>query len=423
MTVNRKPLHNSAKRDRLKTVDCQSGITLILSILLMSLILFLGIYFLSFSIIEDRISRSHSKTLQSYYLAEAGLHEMIYKLKNDEDYKTNFEENPSWTETFLRNNPFGNGQHYEVIIQNTSEAHGEISATGIINLSEETAVQRVAETKVFKALGQTPVADSAGYADGNIDISASLVNFYNGSAFSNNNFTINIWSTINIDNDLKAVGNFNKSWTSEANVNGDIYAHNYDPPGPPEEILMPAIDFESAATTSYKNIADVVYTESEFEDLMEANQNLTLNDPITYVEKDVKLQGGQNLIINGLLVVERDIKIGYRNCWKWRCGPSSVVVNYLPGSASGILAKRKIEFQSWTGNVDINGLVYANDELSIFSFTSDFNINGGLIGRKLSMTSIWQPINIYHDNNILIDVLGATKYSPIINIEHWEEEY
>lgn len=409
----------------MKVKNNQKGITLILSILLMSLILFLGIYFLSFSVIEDRISKSHAQTLQAYYLAEAGLHEMIFKLKNDETYKTNFEDDPSWTETFTTNNPFYGDTSYEVIIQNTSEAHGEISAVGIINLPNETAVQRIVETKVFKALGQSPVADSSEYADGNVNISASIVNFYNGSALSNNDFTVNVGSTVNIDNDLKAVNNFIKSWTSTVNVNGIIYAKNYDPPGPAEEIEMPAIDFDSIATSSYKNMADVVYTESEFENLMKDNQNLTLNDPITYVRGDIKLRGGQNLTINGLLAVERDLKVGYKYCWEGRCGMSSIIVNHTEGQPSGILAKRKINFEVWAGNVNIQGIVYANDELNIVGFPLDFtfDVHGGLISRKLTITSTWQPINIYYDNALLVEVLGATEFSPVINVEHWEEEY
>jgi hypothetical protein len=199
------------------------------------------------------------------------------------------------------------------------------------------------------------------------------------------------------------------------------------PNGPVETIDMPADDFESDDPNSYKNIADIVYSEADFENLMENNQNLTLNDPITYVEGDVDARGGQNLTINGLLVVERDFELGRKYCWSgvWRCGRSSLTVNNTVGQPSGILAKRKVQFELWSGDINIDGVVYANDQLDILNFPSgfSFNANGGLIGRKLTITSVWQPINITYNNQILTDTLGTTEFSPVITVEHWEEEY
>ena len=48
------------------------GVALIITILLMSLILFLSLYFLSFSLTEKRISHSQTWGAKTYYLAEAG---------------------------------------------------------------------------------------------------------------------------------------------------------------------------------------------------------------------------------------------------------------------------------------------------------------------------------------------------------------
>jgi len=41
----------------------------------------------------------------------------------------------------------------------------------------------------------------------------------------------------------------------------------------------------------------------------------------------------------------------------------------------------------------------------------------------LTLTSLWQGINLFYDNNIIIQTLGNPAYSPIITVEHWEEEY
>jgi Tfp pilus assembly protein PilX len=401
------------------------GVALILTILLMSLILFLSLYLLNFTLTEDRISRSQSWGAKTYYLAEAGIQEMVWKLKNDATYKNDFETNPAWTTSFTRTNPFGasNGS-YTVSITNSSLAHGTITSTGTINIGSGKTSQRIVKTFVYRALGQSGVGNNCGYADGNIDLSASIVNFHDGSAHSNNVFIINGLSTVNIDEDLNAVGQYNKSWFSTVNVGGDIHSANYPPAAAP--IAMPAVDFDSTDPNSLKNKATVVYTQSQFDTLMQNNQHLTLNGPITYVDGDIDLKGAQHLTVNGLLVVGRDLIVGHSWCrGLFRCGSNSITVNHTAGQAAGIMAKRKINFELWTGDITVTGIVYANDQLNLLSFPIgfDFDITGGLIGRKLTITSVWQAINVNYDNTILVEALSATEFSPVITVEHWEEEY
>jgi Tfp pilus assembly protein PilX len=406
------------------SIKHNKGIALILTILLMSLVLFLSLYLLNFTLTEDRISRSQAWGAKTYYLAEAGIQEMVWKLKNDITYKNNFETNPTWTTSFTRTNPFGaNNGSYTVTITNSSLAHAIITSTGTINISNGKTSQRVVKTYVYRALGQSGVGNNGGFADGNIDLSASMVNFHDGSAHSNNNFIINGISTVNVDEDLEAVNQYNKSWFSTVNVGGEIHSANYPPAA--AAIAMPAVDFDSASPNSLINRATVVYTQNEFDTLMKNNQTLTLNDPITYVDGDIDIKGAQNLIVNGLLVAGRDIIIGHFLCRGFRCGNNTLTVNHTTGQAAGILAKRKINFELWAGDININGAVYANDQLSLLSFPIgfDFDVTGGLIARKLTITSVWQPLNINYDNTILIEVLGATEFSPVITVEHWEEEY
>ncbi|PIT93931.1 hypothetical protein COU00_01705 [Candidatus Falkowbacteria bacterium CG10_big_fil_rev_8_21_14_0_10_43_11] len=412
----------------------QGGVTLILTLIVMSLLLFLGIYFMSFALADYKISFSHAQAVQGYYLAEAGLHEMIYKLKNDDAYRVPFETDSDWSATLSRNNVFNTGESYSISIRNNSQAHAQIVATSSISLLDATSAQRVTQTDVFKALGQSPVQDSSGYADGNIEISASIVNFHNGSARSNNIFDVKFAGTVAIDKDLNATGNFLKSWastvmTSGVNVDSDsshVHAANYPPAAAP--INMPGVDFDSTSPNSYKNRAiatGVYHTSSAFETLMRNNQNLTLNEAITYVDGDVKLCGGQNLIINGVLAIGRDLIVGQKyGCWS-RYGLNSITVNHATGQPAGILAKRKIYFETSTGTININGIIYANDQLSVagIPFGMNFETRGGMISRKLTITSFWRPLNIYYDNAILAEVLGATEFSPVVNIEHWEEEY
>ncbi len=410
--------------DKITLKKQNRGVALILTILLMALVLFLSLYLINFTLTEDRIARSQSWGAKTYYLSEAGIQDMVWKLKNDNTYKNNFETNPNWTASFTRTNPFGSSNgSYTVSIANSSLAHGVITSIGTIDIGNGKTSQRIVKTYVYRALGQSGVEDNCGFADGNIDISASIVNFHDGSSHSNNNFIVNGLSTVNVDTDLDAVNQYNKSWLSTVNVGGDIHSANYPPAA--TAITMPAIDFDSASPNSLKNRADVVYSQNQFDNLMANNQNLTLTGPITYVDGDVELRGNQHLTINGLLVVSRDLIVGHWLCRGLRCGNNSITVNHTTGEAAGIIAKRKINFETWTGDIDINGAVYANDQLNLLSFPIgfDFDVTGGLIARKLTITSVWQPLNINYDNTILTEVLGATEFSPVITVEHWEEEY
>ncbi len=399
------------------------GVVLILTVIVMSSLLFLGTYFLSFSLGDFKISASHASTVQGYYLAEAGLNEMIYKLKNDPSYETEFTTNANWVETFTREDALFTNSSYSVTIRNTANGLGDVTASSSIDFIVTTPTQRIAKTKIFRATGQSAIGDSGGYADGNIDISYSKVNFYGGSAHANNVFTINGNSTVNIDNDLRAVGNLNKSSSSTLNTGGTEYAKNFPPAA--EYIAMPGVDFDSSDPTSLKNRADIIYSSGDFDDLMEDNQSLTLDDAITYVEGDIDIEGDQELVINGLLVAERDIIIGKKLCRGFRCGLSSITINHASSTPSGIFSKRKISFLLWAGTMDLDGIVYANDQLTVQSFPlgTSFEAHGGLVARKLTITSAWQAIDIYYDNGIVLDSINPVFSSPTINIEHWEEEY
>jgi hypothetical protein len=400
------------------------GVALLLTILLVSLMLLLSIFFLNFSLTEIKISKSQTYGGKAYYLAEAGIGEIIWRLKNDAAYKNSFETNQTWTETLTRNNPFGQStESYTVTIANSALARGTIISTGKVNMGNGNISQRVVKIQVYKAIGGSSIGETGGYADGNIDISLSKVNFYNGSAHSNNNFIVNGNGTIiNVDADLKAVNNYNVNQFPTVNIAGTIYAANY-PAGPADSIAMPAVDFNSSDPDSLKNIATTIYDEDDFENLLKNNQNLTLSG-IIYVEGEIEVKGARNLTINGLLVAEEEFDIGEVNCWQGKCGKSSITVNHTAGQPSGIFSKEKIKFDKYTGDINLNGVAYATDQLDILNYAGNgFNVTGSLVSRKLTITSSWNPINITYDNEIVVSSLNNSTFSPIITIEHWEEEY
>lgn len=410
----------------------QKGVAIIMAILLMSLVMFMAIYFLSFSLTENNISHSQAWGVKTYYLAEAGIAEMVWRLKNDETYKTSFETDPGWNENFVRNDPFGPGSgSYDVTVSNSDLARGEIVAIGSIDISGATS-QRIVKTYVYKALNSSSTADIASSSvltDNQADISLSRVNIINGSVHSNNDINVNGISTVNVDEDVRAVNEFDKSLLSTVNVGGNIM-DNVSYPPPPTSIPMPPVSFdEPTDPNSLKNQATRIFTEAEFTAYINTTTNpLTINYPITYVTGDVVFEGDPDIILNGLLVADGSITIGMVR-WIFfvpYCKDNeytSFTINGSPGNPTGLISKDDINFELCTSGTDVEGVLYAADEIMVMDFADNVDMEGSVIARNLNIISIWQPIDIIFNDTIFSDTLEETEFSPVITVEHWEEEY
>lgn len=180
----------------------EQGLALIVIILLMFLILSLAVYFLSFSLTEERMADSQKWGIKTYHLAEAGLTEMFWKLKNNDTYKNNFMNDADWVETITRSEPFGeNGTFYEVTIRNEDKGKGEMVATGTIEIAEGRIARRVVKSKIYKAIPADEEAtstldlhNSALFAEKKIEISHSDVDI-GGTLHSNDNIKVNGFGT------------------------------------------------------------------------------------------------------------------------------------------------------------------------------------------------------------------------------------
>lgn len=411
-----------------KKLRPQSGFVLVTSVFIMLLILSLALYVTSFTLTEMRISDSQKTSVQTYYLAEAGVAEAIWKIKNDPAWKTAFETNPSWSIDYTRNPALYSNGSYKIQIQNTGNAKGEITVTAKLNLGLNSS-QRVIKTSIFKALGESVIGTNAEYADGNIDMSGSVLHVWGGGLFSNNNIIINYESTINVDKDINAVGNVNINKSATV-VASSTHAANYPPK--PSPIAMPSVSFNTAGdANSLKARASHIYTANQFSDLLWANRGKTTTlNGITYVTGDVDIKADADMVINGALVADGDITLGTNTlfcCWNWYCGDhrANVTVNREAGTTtpSGIFSQGQVNMELCLGNLNIQGLVYAANKINMFSFSNSANITGGVASWKLTLTSLWQGINIIYDNPTISYGLGNPQFSPIVTVDHWEEEY
>jgi len=500
--MNRKKLMD---RTNNKKFFAEKGSILIVSFLILGVLLLLGVFFISFSLTESKIVESQEQGIQAYYLAEAGINQAIWKLRNDQDWKDCFISSTAecdcnnWSASFTSStDDLIPNSHVSVTIENLECARARIVSTSTVDLKNGKTAQRLVKTVVFKSQA-SPTEDAAIFSGGsseNIEIQSSKMRIF-GNIFCNNNLNIKSSSVVEItatssaEGNILVAGNYIKSLDSSVSANaycaGNLCQTTstcacQDPDEfekceigscPPKSSSVPLVDFNSSATTSFKTRAQnaqdagqcqiyckkqgetpylcstkCVFTTSQFEDLLwEVGEEgtLTLNTTsspgIIYVEGQIEIRGGRHLIINGALVADSTINVGTR--YKWSRGAqkdegfSHITVNRPTATTTaGILSQAKINFGSYSSffsTTTIVGVIYANDEIRMVSLPGSFDLIGGIVGRKLSFISLlsWFNFFIDLDNEIIRYGLGykidgqtiVPQYSPIINIEHWEEEY
>jgi len=445
----------------------QKGVVLIFSLLVLSIILFTSSYLISFSLTGSKISLSQANATKAYYLAEAGVEEAIFKLKNDISWKNAFETQPtildpicsSWSIPDYERDPalFDDGS-YKITVENLGCARAKITSVSTIMSGNEKIAQRIIKTEVFKSINtNNDISDFGIFTGGsteNINISsASPFNIHNGSVFSNNKIKIQFCSEVNVDKKALAnnridisSGPFASFLNASSTCASNICEGDCSEGCPPAQISMPSLDFNLYLEASKSNDCSLVRTDGEtncyfsssekFEKMLWDNYpNITLNGVI-YVNGDINIRAGQNVIINGTLVSgdNKSVNIGEENAWfrseppYARYGFCNISINRPDeDSPSGILAQKKINIGGWFGTglstLYIEGLIYSGHEMKISSINAPIEIHGGVATSKFTLSSMWNGIDLYLDPDIIIDTFGISGYSPVISINHWEEEY
>lgn len=406
------------------------GFSLLAVILILGILLLGGLAFFTLVRSENRIALSQKTTFETYYLAEAGINEVIYKLRNDADWRGEFEEG-TIERTLERVDALQEGGSYEVVITGVAPGEAEIISIGKLDLYGATA-QRVVKTRVIRATNPNPLAGMTTYSNIDTNIDLSFVEVQTGNMFANDDLDLFAWSRADIlAGKAMAATEIHLYLGSDINPAEGCWATNCPGGCPscnpaPEHVDMPMLDFDSDDENSYKSRADAVYTESEFRNLLKDNDTVILDNDVTYVEGDVRLKKGQHLIVNGILVADGNIVVG-----EWQLKPGQNVtleVNHTPGQGSGLLSKGTIEFKArpWTDDLNIEGVLYALNRVTIqnLSFAGAFNLTGAIIAREIDFLDFWGNITLNYDEDTVVKSLfGPPADAPVVMIEHWEEQY
>lgn len=393
---------------------------LLVSVLFLTLVLFMVLYFLSFTAVEKKISSSQLKSSASYYLAESAVNDLIYQLNNDILSHTNFNSSTTWQKTISRTNFLGQtGANYVATIANVSKAHGVIIATSSLLNPDGKISQRVLKINVFRAVGTSTFGNYSMMTDGPITISGSEIT-YNGSIHSNSSIAINNGSDIAITGELEAVGALSSSGTaSTITVSSSTYASN-KPLGPAATSTIPAVDFNTSTTTSLKAMADYIYTAAAFDETKLAN------DGTIYVIGSVTIDNKTGTYNHkGALVVEGNLSLTYK---RWDMQP----VSSTSTKPVGLFASGNLTLASPNGGQEgtLNGVLYAGNKIILqlkpMGSTHTLVINGAIIAKTIDLVNIGTGnggVIISTNSTYINQSLPSSNWSPIISTDHWEEQY
>lgn len=368
------------------------GVIVIIAFLTLGVLLLLGAYFLSFTITESKIAQNQEAGTKAYYLAEAGIHRAIWKLKNDEEWSACFISSEgacpdcaTWSATeVIDSSSLVPGSSVTVSVQNSACAKGEVVSTSTIELAGGRTAQRVVKTTLFKALA-SPTEDNAIFTGGpaeKIDIRDTVLNIY-GNIFSNHILSVQGASQVQVfPHDTakgKILAGHDYKASPESSVSGTAicarnicdtqetcecgtYPENFrecqEDICRPIEISVPLVDFDSDSEYSFKSRALAMeaagqcantcngvpcseyedrcfFSMNEFDDLLWSvglGGTLTLGsaaDPvIAYVDNHIDLRGGRHLEVNGTLVAGGNVGIGKIDNWKGEKGDSQITINH-----------------------------------------------------------------------------------------------
>ncbi|OGY43139.1 MAG: hypothetical protein A3J62_03505 [Candidatus Buchananbacteria bacterium RIFCSPHIGHO2_02_FULL_38_8] len=393
-----------------------NGFVLIMSVLIMTALLMSGAYLITVSGSDTKITKAHSIATRTYYLAEAGINEMIWKIQNDQTTKNAFLAgtlNNSYD--INRTSVFGdNKASYNVTALNTVSAEAQIIATSTYQIGDNFS-QRVVKTYVSRATSDNEEWEFSTFAggrgsqqNGNFTFTGSgiVLTANGGRLHANQVFKVQGAEVIVNDGAVTA------SNVIDIVAGGRLTLNNSYQDAPTTTIDMLQIDFDSSSPDSWKNRATVTYTETQFRNLP---SNTTLNG-IIYVTGNAKIIG-KNFTINGVLVAEDNIEITNSGM--------TLIVNSDPVYGGGLLAKDEVEITTSGGNVSIAGLIYAANDLEITSSGTNFTVNGSLTGFDARITASGGSIILNYEPENFYPVINPAynPSSPLIQIDHWEEQY
>ncbi len=393
----------------------RSGFAVVLVITMLGSLLFLSSYFLEQSTSEIKIAKSENAATKGYYLAESGINEAIFKLKYDATWRGKFLNGTLAGDNFNRSSVFDTKGAYTVSASSIADGLADITVTATYQVGSKNS-QRVIKARLAKASNpayswsQTFFGGGVGgQQNGNITTGRDCT-INGGRIHANQNLKITSHSDLTI-NDAEVTSSNNII----TNAGSSLVLNNSTQTEGLPSIGMPIVDFDSSSLTSLKNRASQVYTAAQFSALPSGT---TLNG-ITFVTGTATWTN-KNLTVNGVLAASGNINISLNS--------GKIFTVNTDASGSGILGKADIGISLTGATLNLNGLIYTANALDIdINSTSTFNITGGIIGWHVDLDGTDNGVcSVTYDEDLVatpLDPVYNSGDSPIIDVNHWEEQY
>lgn len=393
----------------------QPGFILASAMVIMGVLFLLSMAMLDFLHNENQLVTGQKLAMKTYYLAEAAQQYAFWRVRTDPNLQNDFKTNPNWQINFTQDGILASSSGYSVTVQNQDLAQGIITATATLQIAGFSS-QRVVKNNIFEAIAPYQATATTILIDDGLTFNGADVTANRGDMFSNNNILVTGFSTINANNGLKSAARITINLFST--VNGQKNSSNFPPAA--ENRSLPQVDFDSESEQSLLNQAANVYSQDEFDTLINASDNITFND-ITYVHGSINIPRGKIITVNGVLAADHNISLGTDAEPAELNGPT-LYVHHTAGRPSGLLAKQNITFGNYLNLITFDGVIYALNSLNFSNNDSPWVIDGALYSQHASFSSVWQPLTINYSREVAGSVFGGNA-APMITTGYWEEEY
>lgn len=409
-------------------------------VLIMMMVLVAASYLYADALFSELIIARNNKGAQAAFsLADAGVQEAIYRVQYDPTANNTFRYTETGQTTFNHNPALINNGSYSVTIQNISFGTATITSVGLFQMGLRTA-RREIRVSIAQATSPPPYDDDAalfshsagGQSTGDFEFDDATIIVYGGSIASGRDISLDD-TTMTIEKGVRYDRNL-VSDDSTVNCNclieddGDpLTTQCGDNPGCAFQSQpagqMPEVDFDSSSLNSYKQRAvslgqyydsqNDFFTETGFS----AGTTKTFSGVI-YIEGSLDLDSNRTLIMNGVVAGSGTITIGKNS------GPQAngtlTINNPGPGQASGVLTLHDFIINR-NGNFSGTGLIYSGIKVDIQNSNNNVELTGGILSRRILVNE--RTLIVHFDQAIINQTLDNPSETPVIEINHWEEEY
>lgn len=415
-----------------------------ITVLILMLVLVSITYLFASAVFADlAIARNNKGAQIAFNLAEAGVQEAIYKVRDDPAIRSQFLNNPTYNQTFTHSPALINNGSYSYTIHNTAKGVATVTSTASFTMGLRTA-QRMTRVVIAQAFTNGYQDTSAMFTDaqssstGDLEFNGATINIYDGGLTAGRDLNLSQGSIVKAEKDVKYVKDWSLKQSSTLKydcligsdpdplVNPPANCDSGDPSvrSAPVHVLsdgvtIPMINIDG--DNGYKSVAEAlnqVFTPQQFLNLIPPNGQTATFNGIVFITGGLNLDGNRNIIINGVLASADNITIGSNS------GSDQTTLTLNPNSNgdAGIITSSTIGIQS-KGNLSGTGLLYAlsSNGLTFNNSTRAVDLIGGILARKITVTN--RTVNIHFDSSVINNTLGNPNDTPVVELSHWEEEY